>query len=213
MTSLLHSLSPSSLSYTSQTAAVLQHSEERISYALGCCQASFLCISSRHNGWLLFGFLFQRLLTLSAASCAISPYIYIQYTGTLDSCGRNKIWGYGFCICCNIFVLYITNYIIFHPPPTHQVSLTLCVIFSWKGRRVGETFLAYCDSLTLHRQNQNHSSYGMRLESGILIPVSNEVKFILYPLCLHSAIEYMFMGPCAPMTMRSMHDLRVSVNE
>lgn len=73
--------------------------------------------------------------------------------------------------------------------------------------------MAHCDNLTLHRQNQNHSSYWIRLESGILILVSNEVKFPLYPLCLHPAIEYMFMGPCAPMTMGSIGDLRDCVSK
>lgn len=52
---------------------------------------------------------------------------YIHYRDTWDLCGRNKIWGYGFCISCALPV-----------PLTHQIHLTISVIFSWKVRWVRE---------------------------------------------------------------------------
>lgn len=159
LASMLRSLSPSSPSYAAQTAAVLQHRKNKLFGV--AARLPFFVPPPGHNRRLLFRFLFHKVLSGPATSCAIS------------------IFGLQVCWICVVEIrfavmVFASVVMVLYLLSTHPVSLTISAICSWKGRWAGQTFLAHCDNLTLNRQKQNCSSYWIRLESGILIPVSNE---------------------------------------
>lgn len=135
MATLFCSFSSSSLTCISRTVAVLQHREERISYALGCCHASFLCISSR-TVWEIA--VWVPIPTAINCPHSFVQSLYTQYSGILDLCARNKKWYQSYC------TWFLPN-----------LSFLNYRVFSWKGRQVGGNFLIHCDNLTLHRQKQN----------------------------------------------------------
>lgn len=79
---------------------------------------------------------------------------YIHYRGAMDLCGRNKILGYGFCICSKIFVVSAWS--------THR-QIHLSVSSSAERGDESEKILARCNNFTRHGQNQSWSTFWITL--------------------------------------------------
>lgn len=57
------------------------------------------------------------------------------------------------------FASPVLHFLLLPVPLTHQIHLTISVIFSWKVRWVREKKLAHCDNFTLHGQNEYWSTF------------------------------------------------------
>lgn len=114
---------------------------ERTSSAGVAARLPFFVPPPGHNRRLLFRFLFHKVLSDPATSCAIS------------------IFGLQVCWICVVEIrfavmVFASVVMVLYLLSTHPVSLTISAICSWKGRWAEQTFLAHCDNLTLNRQNK-----------------------------------------------------------